>query len=135
MNGKEKCRMLREIRRQIALENDITLITEECSFRGECRGSCPRCEAELQWLEAQLEKRRSLGKRIAVAGVAAGIALGMTGCSLVEALLPGGGQTTGIVPAPTEEAVLMGEVPYEGEPEADAILPDGAEIPEDGGNG
>ena len=51
MSGKEKCRILKEIRRRIAEENDIALVTRECSYQGECRGSCPRCEAELRALE------------------------------------------------------------------------------------
>lgn len=124
MNGREKCRMLREIRRQIALENDIKLVTEACSFRGECRGTCPKCEAELAWLEQQLEKRRRLGRRIAAAGVSAGLVVSLAGCSVVDALLNGGDEITGIVPAPTEEAVLMGEVAAGDLPEFETDAPD-----------
>ena len=64
MNGKEKCRILREIRKQIALENDIRLVTEECTFKGECRGTCPKCESEVRYLEQQLEKSHDEQERL-----------------------------------------------------------------------
>lgn len=70
MKGKEKCHALREIRRQIALQNDITYIVSECSYQGNCQGTCPKCEAELRYLEAQLKIRQNLGKAIAVTGLA-----------------------------------------------------------------
>lgn len=124
MNGKEKCRLLREIRSRIAQENDIELITRECSFRGECRGTCPRCEEELRWLEQQLEKKRALGRRIAVAGVSAGLALTLAGCSVVDALLPESDALTGIMPAPTEEIELMGEIAVEDDIMGAIAVPD-----------
>ena len=69
MSGKEKCKYLREIRKKIALENDITLVTSECTFKGECKGTCPKCEAEVRYLERELDKRRNLGKVITLAGL------------------------------------------------------------------
>ena len=51
MRGKKKCRLLREIRQRIAQENDIPLVTEECEYKGDCRGTCPKCESELRYLE------------------------------------------------------------------------------------
>ena len=62
MAGKEKCRLLKQIRAQIAAENDIDLVIEECTHKGECRGTCPRCESEVRYLEAELEKRRRMAK-------------------------------------------------------------------------
>ena len=82
MQGKEKCKMLKQIRAEIARQNDIDLVIEECTHKGKCKGTCPRCEAEVRYLEAELEKRRSLKKKIALAGISAGLALTMTGCSL-----------------------------------------------------
>ena len=64
MLGKEKCRILKEIRQKIADENEIPYVTRECGFRGECRGTCPRCESELRYLESQLAARAALGKRV-----------------------------------------------------------------------
>ena len=68
--GKNICNELKAVRRRIAEENDIPLEIKECTFKGECRGTCPRCEAEVQYLEAELEKRIRLGKVATVAGLA-----------------------------------------------------------------
>lgn len=65
------------MRRRIADENDIPLEIKECSYKGECRGTCPRCETEVQYLENELEKRVRLGKVATVAG----ITLGLAACS------------------------------------------------------
>ena len=81
MLGKQKCRILKEIRQKIADENDIPYVTRECSFQGECRGTCPRCESELRYLESQLALRASLGKRVAVAALCATMSLGAAACS------------------------------------------------------
>lgn len=83
MRGKQKCRILKDIRRRIAEENDIPFVTRECGFQGECRGTCPRCESELRYLEQQLERRAALGKRISVAALCAGIAIGTAACGPV----------------------------------------------------
>lgn len=81
MLGKQKCRMLKEIRQRIADENDIPYVTRECRFQGECRGTCPRCEAELKYLEQQLALRASLGKRVTVAALCAGMTFAAAGCA------------------------------------------------------
>lgn len=57
MTGKEKCKFLKDIRRQIAEENGIDLEIEECTYEGECEGTCPKCDAELNYLMAQLNKK------------------------------------------------------------------------------
>ena len=71
MHGKKKCKILKEIRKQIAKDNDITYVTTECKHQGNCKGTCPKCEAEVRYLEAELEKRRMAGKQVVVAGIAA----------------------------------------------------------------
>ena len=81
MNGKEKCRILKDIRRSIAQANGIEYVTEECKHKGECRGTCPRCESEVAYLERELERRRSIGRSVAVAGLAVGIGMSMSGCA------------------------------------------------------
>ena len=48
MRGRQKCKILKEIRQRIADENDIPYVTRECSYQGECTGTCPRCESELR---------------------------------------------------------------------------------------
>ena len=71
MLGKQKCRILREIRKEIAKNNDIEYVTAECTFKGNCRGTCPKCESEVLYLEKELEKRRNLGKTVTLAGISA----------------------------------------------------------------
>lgn len=68
--GKDICKHLKAIRRQIAQENDIALDIPECTYKGDCSGTCPRCESELQYLESELTRRSSFGKAALVAGVA-----------------------------------------------------------------
>ncbi|MBO4868589.1 MAG: hypothetical protein J5585_02625 [Clostridia bacterium] len=79
--GKEKCRILKKIRAQIAENNDIEWVTNECPHKGDCKGTCPKCEAEVRELERKLEERRRAGLTVALAGVAAGVALTVTGCA------------------------------------------------------
>ncbi len=74
--GKNTCRILKEIRKQIAEANDIEFVTEECRYKGDCLGTCPKCEAEVRYLEEQLLQRRKLGKAVAVVGVSLGLSLG-----------------------------------------------------------
>ena len=78
--GKQTCKILKEIRRQIAEANDIELVTSECRYKGDCLGSCPKCEAEVRYLEQQLRVRSLAGKAVALAGISAGMIL-MSGCS------------------------------------------------------
>ena len=54
--GKEICRILKEIRRQIAKANDIEFVTAECKHKGDCAGTCPKCESEVAYLEEQLAR-------------------------------------------------------------------------------
>ena len=39
--GKQVCKILKDIRKQIAEENDIEFITSECKHKGDCAGTCP----------------------------------------------------------------------------------------------
>ena len=71
--GKNTCRILKEIRRQIAVENDIELVIEECTYKGDCLGTCPKCEEEVRFLERELEKCQRLGKAAMVAGLSVGL--------------------------------------------------------------
>ena len=71
--GKNTCKILKEIRQQIAEANDIEFITSECRYQGDCLGTCPKCEAEVRYLEQQLEKKRLAGKAATIIGVSMGI--------------------------------------------------------------
>ncbi len=111
MAGKEKCRMLRDIRRQIAECNDIELITKECTYQGKCRGTCPKCEQEVRYLEEQLAMRRSAGMRIALAGVSIGAMLALSGCSAIDKVMDALPNRAANTPEPI--VVLDGEVAVE----------------------
>ncbi len=75
MNGKDKCSYLKAIRREIAAANGIDLEIPECTFEGECSGTCPRCEGEVRQLEKAIAQRRKLSQKVAILGVAAGLSL------------------------------------------------------------
>ncbi len=69
--GKQTCMILKEIRRQIAESNGIEFVTSECRYKGDCLGTCPKCEAEVRYLEQQLRSRSLAGKAVAIAGISA----------------------------------------------------------------
>lgn len=72
--GKETCRALKDLRQRIADANDIAYTPTECHHKGDCAGTCPACEAEVQYIEQQLSLRRMLGKAVVVAGLSLGVA-------------------------------------------------------------
>ena len=78
--GKQTCKILKEIRKQIAEENDIELVVSECTYQGDCLGTCPKCEAEVRYLERELEKRQRLGKAAVFAGMTLGTAITAASC-------------------------------------------------------
>ena len=77
--GKATCKILKEIRQEIAHKNDIPLEMRECTYDGDCRGTCPRCEAEVRYLENELQKKSQLGKAVITTGIVLGGML-MSGC-------------------------------------------------------
>ena len=82
--GHNICDTLKAIRKQIADANGIDYSPEECHFTGECKGTCPKCEQDVRYLEHELRLRLKAGKAIKVAGVALGIialAASITSCS------------------------------------------------------
>ena len=79
--GKQTCKILKEIRKQIAAENDIKLVVEECTYQGDCLGTCPKCEAEVRYLERELEKRQRMGKAAVFAGMSLGTLFAATSCN------------------------------------------------------
>ncbi len=72
--GKDICNELKTVRRRIADENNIPLEIPECTHQGPCAGTCPRCEAEMRYLENALAGRISMGKVATVAGLALALA-------------------------------------------------------------
>lgn len=71
--GKSTCKVLKEIRQKIANENGICYVPKECHYKGECKGTCPACEAEVRYLEEELKRKRRNGFVIKLGGIAAGL--------------------------------------------------------------
>ncbi|QUB60496.1 carboxypeptidase-like regulatory domain-containing protein [Prevotella melaninogenica] len=71
--GKSTCKLLKDIRQQIADANGISYQPKECHHKGDCAGTCPACEEEIRYLEHELKVRKGNGFGMKVAGIAAGI--------------------------------------------------------------
>ena len=71
--GKSTCKLLKDIRQQIADANGISYRPKECQHKGNCAGTCPACEEEIRYLEGELKARKGNGFGMKVAGIAAGI--------------------------------------------------------------
>lgn len=74
IGGKGKCMILKRIRKAVADVNGICYEPHECTFQGECMGTCQACEAEIRYLERELKLRRLAGRAVTVAGIALGAA-------------------------------------------------------------
>ena len=114
--GKKICGELKKIRRRIADENGINLDIPECTYEGDCRGTCPRCEWEVKYLEKTLFERLKLGKIATISG----LALTLSSCN------GGGGigpdiQVVGDVPNTDTENIVSETLPPPPEPQ----FPDG----------
>ena len=101
--GKKICKTLKDIRREIAKANDIEYEPRECKHEGDCMGTCPACEAEVRYLESELLKRKKLGKKVAVAGIAMGM-VGLSGCGVGKLIQP---PLAGIPVMPPEPPVMV----------------------------
>lgn len=62
--GKKICEILKQIRKDIASKNNIDLCIPECTNKLPCSGTCPVCEAQLQYLEEELENKKKEGKTL-----------------------------------------------------------------------
>ena len=71
--GKSTCKLLKDVRQQIADANGISYQPKECHYKGDCAGTCPVCEEEIRYLEHELKARKGNGFGMKVAGIAAGI--------------------------------------------------------------
>ncbi len=120
--GKQTCRILKEIRRQIAEANDIEFITSECQYKEDCLGTCPKCEAEVRYLEQELEHRRMTGKLVTLAGISAGMLT-------MNTYAQSGGSGNTITSSskielqdslkPSKEAIIIGYIPVQQYDETD----------------
>ncbi len=109
--GKQTCKILKEIRRQIAEANGIELATSECRYKGDCLGTCPKCEAEVRYLEQQLRARSIAGKAVALVGIsAASIAMLMPISTEAQAQQERQDFLKGSIPAMTDTITVRGIV-------------------------
>ncbi len=75
MTGREKCKRLKAIRAALAAKLGIDLHQVECTYEGECTGTCPKCKQEEDALNGAI-----LHKGAAVAG-AMMLATSMAACT------------------------------------------------------
>ena len=64
MNGKDKCKFLKGIRKRTAEANGIPYEPKECTYEGDCTGTCSYCEKEAAELIAMLKKKEAEGAEI-----------------------------------------------------------------------
>lgn len=67
--GKRICKTLKELRKRIADANEIPFETDECTHKGECLGTCPKCEQEVNYLINSIEKHEQEGKPVVIEGL------------------------------------------------------------------
>ena len=121
--GKQTCKILKEIRRQIAEANGIEFATSECRYKGDCLGTCPKCEAEVRYLEQQLHVRSLTGKAVVLAGISAA-SLAMLMPISTEAQIPTDikiSPTDSITATIVDSVKVRGFVRYEFEVKVDSI--------------
>ena len=80
MNSKECCKTLKTVRKKIADANGIPYEPLECTHKGDCKGTCPACEAEVRYIEKELNVRRLAGQSIKIVGLASSL-IAMASCS------------------------------------------------------
>lgn len=122
--GKQTCKILKEIRRQIADANGIEFVTSECRYNGDCLGTCPKCEAEVRYLEQQLRVRSLAGKAVALAGISTA-SLSMLMPMTSEAQIPIDIKTLpgdSIVAPRVDSLRVKGEVKYKYTTDGDSIV-------------
>lgn len=124
--GKRICQALKELRKRIADANEIPFEIEECTHKGDCPGTCPKCEAELHYLVESINQREQEGKPVTIEGLMSETELRQAFgikpiCSelpkmLEEFVLQG-------MPAPPSDSMrLMGDIAAPSNPKFAAII-------------
>lgn len=78
MTSKERCSELKKIRKTLADKLNINLNQTECTYEGECSGTCPKCKQEEKILNMALLKK---GAVILGATV---LTMGLASCTLIN---------------------------------------------------
>ena len=84
-HGKSVCNTLKQIRIDIARANGIDYVPAQCTHKGDCAGTCPACESEVEYLEKEIARRHSLGKAVLIAGIGLSSLTAMAGTSSNDA--------------------------------------------------
>lgn len=79
--GKSVCNTLKQIRLDVARANGIDYVPAPCSHKGDCAGTCPACESEVEYIEKEISRRHSLGKAVLIAGIGLTSLTSMAGTS------------------------------------------------------
>lgn len=112
---KQKCDKLKQVRKEIADKIGVDLHQKECTFSGECTGTCPKCKQEEDILN------KALLKKVGIAALSAGVTFSLTACGtkpnpddLIMGIATPEIETTeplqGGVEAPSKDATLSGDV-------------------------
>ncbi len=80
-HGKSVCNTLKQIRLDVARANGIDYVPAPCNHKGDCAGTCPACESEVEYLEKEISRRHSLGKAVLIAGIGLTSLTAMAGTS------------------------------------------------------
>ena len=80
-HGKSVCNTLKQIRLDVARANGIDYVPAPCTHKGDCAGTCPACESEVEYLEKEIARRHSLGKAVLIAGIGLTSLTAMAGTS------------------------------------------------------
>lgn len=113
--NKEKCKVLKTIRKKLADTLGVELHQRECTFEGECSGTCPKCQQEEQILNQAL-----LSKAAVAVGVAA-LSVSLTACANKGALIGEVPEYNTSSPSPIYEVPVEGEIVCEDEFENDIV--------------
>lgn len=62
--GRDKCDILRKMRKMIADANGIGFEPAVCHHEGPCIGTCPTCDNEIKYLDGVLQKMKERGEKI-----------------------------------------------------------------------
>ena len=84
-HGKLVCNTLKQIRLDVARANGIDYTPAPCTHKGDCAGTCPACESEVEYLEKEISRRHSLGKAVLIAGIGLTSLTAMAGTSSNDA--------------------------------------------------
>lgn len=122
--GKKVCASLKQVRKQIADANGIPYEVTECKHQGNCKGTCPKCEAELRYIENQLSLRRAAGLAVSIVGLSLGVASTFASCSAPQPAGPAQSSESVQPIPPSIQEEYEGEVILDGDvfaPESEPV--------------